>query len=79
MTDYTRLTARKIGVQVHPCESRRHIPEHPGMTCEDADEWIQLRDEWIHQAARPLLASRTPMADVPPALRGPNWNHSKEQ
>ena len=31
------------------CETGRHIPPHPGDTCDEIDEWIAVRDAWLTQ------------------------------
>jgi hypothetical protein len=69
-----KLTARKLGALVPACENRRHV-EHQGITCEQADEQIAHEEAfWKTFRARAYTSAlRTPMADVPPALRGPNW------
>lgn len=74
-----KLTAKKFGALVAACESRRHI-EHQGITCEQADEQI-AHDEafWESFWRRQYAATLTAMADVPPALRGPNWPHTTKE
>lgn len=74
MSEPERLYAKKLPTLVHACESRRHI-DHPGLTCEQADDQIAQEEAfwkkyWSKQYA---AAFQTPMCDVPPALRGPNW------
>lgn len=73
MSEPEKLYAKKLPTLVHACESRRHI-DHPGMTCDQADEQI-AQDEafWKQHWARQYAAVLTPMSEVPPALRGPNW------
>lgn len=62
----TDLNVQRIATWVPACDSGQHI-HHPGLTCEQADAQI-VADEaaWKRHL-------RTPMADVPAALRGPNW------
>ena len=50
MNDY-QLNARYIGYWGSVCPTGRHVPPHPGETCDEIDEWIALRDrilrDWI--------------------------------
>jgi hypothetical protein len=67
------LHARKIVAHVPACDTGQHIA-HPGLTCEQADEQIAHERAVFEQFwGRQYVAARTLMADVPPALRGPNW------
>lgn len=61
-TDPERLDVKKIAHWVSPCPTGRHVPEHPGMTCEEADDWIAQRDAWLASeiAAAMLLGDREP-------------------
>lgn len=70
----TDLRAKKIAVLVHACESGRHR-EHPGLDCAEADQWIAHEEAvWKkHWATQYSGVLKTPMCDVPAALRGPNW------
>lgn len=34
------------------CETGRHWPPHPGMTCDEADAWIRHRDEILAEYVR---------------------------
>jgi hypothetical protein len=71
------LYAKKVPGLVHACESGRHR-EHPGLDCDEADQWIAHDDAtWKrHWAAQYADALKTAMCDVPPALRGPNWKRT---
>jgi hypothetical protein len=74
----TRLTVKTFGgILVPVCDSRRHT-EHDGLTCDEADAQIAAchaaLDADIKRALRML--ERTDMADVPPALRGPQWKEA---
>lgn len=66
--------AKRIAHWGPTCQSGRHFPPHPGDTCDQADEWIAYRDARLEE----LLAAAmcTPMTEIPPALRGPNWKPS---
>lgn len=59
-------TAKKLIAWVPGCDNGQHL-HHPGLTCDEADQQITADQVWL---ARTI---GTPMADVPPALRGPNW------
>lgn len=58
-----------------------HQPYHPRESCQVAADrrhlW-QALDAYAGKSIRFLaaLAGRTPMSDVPAALRGPNWKAS---
>ncbi|MFE2164848.1 DUF6085 family protein [Streptomyces sp. NPDC059447] len=70
--DYTKI--REIAVEgagtwYPTCPEGQHI-EHPGYTCEDADRMAAVGQKFMKDAAR-LIDAMT--ADVPAALRGPNW------
>lgn len=59
------------------CRDCRH-PYHPGTSCQLAAERRELWEAFDAYAGQSLnflasLAGRTPMSEVPPALRGPNW------
>jgi hypothetical protein len=38
------------------CPTGRHNMPHPGDTCDEADDWINLRDELLRDMARQLWA-----------------------
>jgi hypothetical protein len=38
-----------------------------------ADDWLTQADDYLHAASLGRAAPRTPMRDVPAALRGPHW------
>lgn len=65
------LTARKIGVLVHPCPTRQHA-EHPGWTCKEVEDAIEASDRFFKQAIA-RMTTLTDMAELPAALRGPTW------
>lgn len=73
----THLNAKRVGPVMPVCDGGRHIPSHVDMTCDEADEWIAFRDRILHDLLASAMQadpdSGTPMRDVPPALRGPNW------
>lgn len=53
----------------HPvCPEGRHV-NHPGYTCDDADNLAAAGRAFLDSAARALAE----IADIPAALRGPNW------
>lgn len=68
------IVNRAPGALVRACPEGRHV-EHAGLTCAEADVIVRaeqgLLTAAVDRAIRDL--DRTPMADVPPALRGPNW------
>lgn len=68
------LHAKKLTTWVPGCETGQHI-HHPGLTCQEADTQIAHEEAfWKEHWSRLYAATlRTPMCDVPPALRGPNW------
>ena len=74
----TDINVKRIPTWAPACEGRRHI-HHPGLTCEQADEQIAQEEAfWKAHWARLYAATlRTPMCDVPPALRGPNWKPAR--
>jgi hypothetical protein len=67
------LYARKLTALVPACDTGRHI-HHPGITCAQMDEEIEWMDEYFAAELSKTLGRKiTPMSEVPPALRGPNW------
>ena len=69
------LHVKRPGYLVPLCDSRRHMA-HPGWTCDEIDAERELWDEIAARTFRAtahLFQPETPMADVPAALRGPNW------
>ncbi|WP_406418351.1 hypothetical protein [Streptomyces sp. NBC_01614] len=59
MTDEPRLDAKIIDYWGPVCDSGRHYPPHPGDTCDEADEWIRLRDQILADVMRQLWAQFT--------------------
>ncbi|MFD9763213.1 DUF6085 family protein [[Kitasatospora] papulosa] len=41
------LDVSKVGHFVPGCAEGRHVPAHPGETCDEADAFIAVRDQWI--------------------------------
>ncbi len=68
------LHVKKLATLYPACDSGQHI-HHPGLTCPQADAQIAAEEAfWKEHWARLYAATEhTPMADIPPALRGPNW------
>lgn len=53
MTDLPEIADVKVIRYARPtCDTGRHIPPHPGDTCEEIDEWIRLRDAYLTDALR---------------------------
>lgn len=59
---------------VPACETGRHFPPHPDMTCDEADEWIRVRDrilgEYLAAAWHEFARQSDPLtgtAFAPPA------------
>lgn len=63
------LHVTKLTTLLPACDSHRHIA-HPGVTCQQEDEWIAHQHRYLGQQS---AAPRTAMCDIPPGLRGPNW------
>jgi hypothetical protein len=68
---YRTLTARKIGVWVHPCPSGQHAA-HACYTCEETDEYVTALDGYLQRGLDEWRA-QTAMAELPATLRGPAW------
>ena len=45
MTDEPHLNAKTIGPYGPTCDTGRHTMPHPDHTCDEADQWITLRDQ----------------------------------
>lgn len=52
MTDEPRLNAKVIGPYGPTCGTGRHNMPHPDDTCDEADQWITLRDQIIGDMVR---------------------------
>lgn len=71
--EHVKLRVKKIPALAPACESGQHR-HHPGVACDEAEAFITA---WETQIGAYLKsAARTPMADVPPTLRGPNWKEA---
>jgi hypothetical protein len=65
------LRAKKLAHLVPACDTGRHVI-HPMETCDEYEAYCATARAWWASSAEPVFP-RTPMAEVPAALRGPNW------
>jgi hypothetical protein len=65
------LHARKIAVHVPACETGQHVM-HPMETCEEYEAFSAHVRAYFADVFG-ALGTETPMSEVPPGLRGPNW------
>ncbi|MFI2426533.1 hypothetical protein ACH5A7_20960 [Streptomyces sp. NPDC018955] len=65
------LTVRKLIQYVPACDTGRHVI-HPMETCDEYEAYCATVRAWWVNSVEPIF-TRTPMTEVPPSLRGPNW------
>ena len=57
MADDQYLNAVKYGMRQPACETGRHIPPHPDVTCEQIDAFIAARDQILRELLRDWIDS----------------------